>query len=729
MTTAPGARLSALRLVVTLMACALMWGSGVWAGGAVAQAAPGDPVTYVGPNFGTTANNPTADKPQSKLWYADGAWWGLLVSASDNLPHVHELMPNHTWRDTGAVVDQRADSTGDALWAGGKLYIASRNGTSPLRVIRMSYDSAARSWSLDPGFPAQVPTGGGSESATIDRDSLGRLWVTYTRNSSVWVSHTSPGNDTSWVAPFRPAVPDVAINADDISALIRMPGEIGVMWSDQGSSTMWFARHKDTDPDSVWTVEPALQGPGLADDHINLKSIDGDSRGRVYAAVKTSATSPGDTLLAALVRTPRADGTGQWSVAPVRTVPPSGTAIPTRPIIMVDETSQELYFFYTSSESGGTILHKRTALASPSFPSGDGLPFVHSPGQFINNASGSKQSVTAATGLVVLANDSADNLYYHAEKSLAGGGGGADTSAPSVPTGLSATAAGPTRVDLAWNASTDDTGVAGYVVRRNGAVLAEVTGRTYADTTATAGTTYSYTVAARDAANNTSAQSGPVSITTPTDTGGGGTGGSISLAGATTGTNAATNTLVVPSPAAPAGAVLLAAVQVRGAPTITPPAGWQLVRMTPTGTSMRLATYWHAAGGTEPAAYTWTFSSAQSATGSVLAYTGVSPTAPIDTSAGQANASSTSVTAPSIATTAADAQVVGLFANTTLTSFTPPAGMTERSDIASPSTVTYKVTGASADTVLATPGATGTKTATALNAGPSVGQLIALRPL
>ena len=59
-------------------------------------------------------------------------------------------------------------------------------------------------------------------------------------------------------------------------------------------------------------------------------------------------------------------------------------------------------------------------------------------------------------------------------------------------------------------------------------------------------------------------------------------------------------------------------------------------------------------------------SAAPSATGSVLAYGGVSPTAPIDASAGQANASSTAVTAPSITTTVADARIVGLFANTTL---------------------------------------------------------------
>jgi hypothetical protein len=297
---------------------------------------------------------------------------------------------------------------------------------------------------------------------------------------------------------------------------------------------------------------------------------------------------------------------------------------------------------------------------------------------------------------------------------------------------LTATAPAPTRVDLTWNASTDASGVTGYVIRRGGTEIARVSsGTTYADASVAAGTAYSYTVEAFDAAGNVSAPSAPATVTTPADTGGGtggGTGGAISFTGATTATNTSTTTLALPRPTSSAGTVLLAAVQVRGAPTITPPAGWQLVKLTPNGTSMRLATYWRLAGSSEPASYTWTFSSAVSATGSVLAYNGVSATSPIDASAGQANAASTSVTAPSITTTVANAQLVGLFANTTLTSFTPPSGMTERTDVASPSTVQYKVTGASADSILTTAGATGTKVARSGFSVPSVGQLIALRP-
>src|ERR1035437_7557776 len=73
---------------------------------------------------------------------------------------------------------------------------------------------------------------------------------------------------------------------------------------------------------------------------------------------------------------------------------------------------------------------------------------------------------------------------------------GADTQPPTVPTLLSATAASATEVDLAWTASTDNVGVAGYQIFRNGSAISSVPGTvlTYADTTASAATTYIYTV-------------------------------------------------------------------------------------------------------------------------------------------------------------------------------------------------------------------------------------------
>src|SRR5215831_4007322 len=91
----------------------------------------------------------------------------------------------------------------------------------------------------------------------------------------------------------------------------------------------------------------------------------------------------------------------------------------------------------------------------------------------------------------------------------------ADTTAPSTPTGLAASAASPSQINLTWTASTDNVAVTGYRVYRGATLLATVgTVTTYQDTGLSPSTNYSYTVQALDAAGNASAQSAAASATT-----------------------------------------------------------------------------------------------------------------------------------------------------------------------------------------------------------------------
>lgn len=83
----------------------------------------------------------------------------------------------------------------------------------------------------------------------------------------------------------------------------------------------------------------------------------------------------------------------------------------------------------------------------------------------------------------------------------------ADSQAPAAPANLRPVSGSTSRIDLAWNASTDNVGVTGYIIRRNGATVANVTGTTWSDTAVTAATKYSYQIFARDAAGNLSAGS------------------------------------------------------------------------------------------------------------------------------------------------------------------------------------------------------------------------------
>jgi 3',5'-cyclic AMP phosphodiesterase CpdA len=94
-------------------------------------------------------------------------------------------------------------------------------------------------------------------------------------------------------------------------------------------------------------------------------------------------------------------------------------------------------------------------------------------------------------------------------------GSAPDTTPPTQPQGLSATAGGPTSVSLSWTASTDDAGVVGYALFRDGIQVATPAGTSFTDQTAQPDHTYSYEVEAYDQAGNRSARSAPASVTTP----------------------------------------------------------------------------------------------------------------------------------------------------------------------------------------------------------------------
>jgi hypothetical protein len=98
---------------------------------------------------------------------------------------------------------------------------------------------------------------------------------------------------------------------------------------------------------------------------------------------------------------------------------------------------------------------------------------------------------------------------------LAGAGGPPDTVAPTVPATPSATPASSNQINIAWGPSTDLVGVTGYFVYRGGVQIADVTWqRSYSDTGLAPSTSYSYTIAAHDAAGNRSNPTQPVSATT-----------------------------------------------------------------------------------------------------------------------------------------------------------------------------------------------------------------------
>ena len=180
---------------------------------------------------------------------------------------------------------------------------------------------------------------------------------------------------------------------------------------------------------------------------------------------------------------------------------------------------------------------------------------------------------------------------------------------------------------------------------------------------------------------------------------------------------------------APAGVlandVMVAHLVVRGSTTvITPPAGWTLIRRDNTGSSIGVALYDKIATAAEPTSYTWTFNSAQQASGGIVAYSGVNTATPVDASSGLYNSGTLTTTAPSVTTTSANDRLLYFAGVTINTTVTPPSGMTQQWI-----TTTADTASEMADQALSSVGATGSRVGTlGVSGHSSIGQLVALKP-
>ena len=314
------------------------------------------------------ASAPTGQKPESKLWFNDGSWWGVLYSSSLGKWTIYRFdWAANAWSNTGTVVDPRANTSPDALWDGSKLFItnhmkeAASGSDMGDKIRRFSYDSSTKTYSLDSGFPVTLTTGA-VETTVIDKDTTGRIWATWTTaNASggrqTTVTHSTTDTAT-YITPYVIPVSGAAtLSSDDISTLVAYNGKIGVMWSNQNDSTVYFAIHQDGAGDDAgsWTINNPLSQLGYADDHLNIKSLQADSSGQVFAAVKTSLNDLGAGASAPLILLLSMDGTGGWHRTTFSTVGDNQT----RPIVLLDPQHRQLYMFAAGPCcSGGVIYYK-----------------------------------------------------------------------------------------------------------------------------------------------------------------------------------------------------------------------------------------------------------------------------------------------------------------------------------------------------------------------------------
>ena len=326
----------------------------------VTQAPSGVTCTNLTPVPATTS---TGEKPQSKVWNYNGAWYAVFPTntsgASSAGTWVWKLVGT-TWTEVIKISD-RADTKADALVDGTVVHLLlwrdSNTQLSSIEYVGGTYQLWATRNSL---VNISLP---GSEIGTIAIDSTDMMWLSTRNSSGEIIVYNSSSPYSSWGTPY--VLETGVIADDDLSVITALPnGTIGVFWGNENASVrrFGFRYHVDGDASNAWSANevPASQsaidgvGTGMADDHMNFAVA---SDGTLYVAIKTSYDTSGYTKMALLVRRPN----GTWDN--IYPIDESGT----RPIVLLDEVHGVLTFIYTSSEGYNPIVYRQTSTADIAF--------------------------------------------------------------------------------------------------------------------------------------------------------------------------------------------------------------------------------------------------------------------------------------------------------------------------------------------------------------------------
>ncbi|MEI6949910.1 T9SS type A sorting domain-containing protein [Paraflavisolibacter sp. H34] len=331
----------------------------------------------------------TEHKPQGKLWTHDGHWWSVLATSDGT--KIFRL-DGTSWTDV-LTLSSAEDAKADCWVVEDVTHILLFRESSSSQLVSVEYDAAQHTYKLWSRRPSRVSLSLGSDAevATLVVDDRGRMWIAADGDGDVSV-RWSDAPYTSWSSRIKLAS---GATDDDICTLAKLPGKIGVLWSNQDSERFGFRTHSDGDDPDDWAEDekPGATsaknvGAGFSDDHMNIVS---GSDGTLYCAVKTSYDTDNYPKESLLVRRP--DGT--WDKLYTVT---ENENHGTRGIVLVNEQTGKLRVVYTSIEDGGDILYRESALYPISF--GPARTLLH--GQY-NHATSTHQAFTSE--VVVLVTD------------------------------------------------------------------------------------------------------------------------------------------------------------------------------------------------------------------------------------------------------------------------------------------------------------------------------------
>jgi hypothetical protein len=306
----------------------------------------------------------TGEKPQSKVWQHADTWWTVAPSTSvaPSGTWIWRLENDNSWTNV-LQISSEIGTHADAKALGDVTHILLHDASPELvSVEHVPGTNTYQLWTSRPtATPIALP---GGETATIDVDSTGRMWLAADSGPVIRVYYSD-----SPYSSFSSSITLAGnVAGDDIAAVVALPNNtVGVLWSDQTTKRFGFRIHEDGTSPTVWLADevPALDfvldpdvGGGIADDHLNFATA---TDGTLYAAVKTSYETPGYVQLALLVR--RLVGGGPSGVWDFYEIAESGS----RPIVHLNEAADLLRVTYTAYGSPSKLKYRDSSIATIAF--------------------------------------------------------------------------------------------------------------------------------------------------------------------------------------------------------------------------------------------------------------------------------------------------------------------------------------------------------------------------
>jgi hypothetical protein len=378
---------------------------------AIAQKVTTKPAFHVNFSGSSHISTPTADKPQSKLWYMDSSWWALLPDSSG--PTLWQRT-NNGWKEHKEVsnrlkgIPSRADVWYENRTATAVSVSDSSLSTSSLCIFRIkSRDSSDVHLQAKVLAWLNIPQKKDRdiETATIAKDADGEWWVAADvggKSIYVWASKDA----VHWSSAL---LVGKHINPDDISCITAMKHSVIIIWSNQNDQAVYSREHINGPIDSWSVIHTIETGGKTADDHINT-ALSAD--GTLWAATKNSADKVNHPQLVLRVREPEEN----WKNYPYLLRKPG--KVPSRPIVITTSDPDLVLAGYTvydyknlkksrivfgmiDTTSAKVLTNKQTVIK----------PDMSIVKVRINDITGPKRAFPSDGPWIILASDSKGNIY------------------------------------------------------------------------------------------------------------------------------------------------------------------------------------------------------------------------------------------------------------------------------------------------------------------------------